>query len=182
MLVALVLPKLLERASDRRVMLTAATAMAAALVATAVLWVMAPERIGWSTLIPAWVVLGMSYAGLVTPGGRLLRRSAQSTDLPQLFAAQFSLSHVCWLLAYPLAGWLGAQLGLGVALAALSALATLGLIAAARAWPKNDPTVVPHDHPELPADHPHWREHGKDAGGAHAHTYQIDELHRRWPG
>jgi len=64
-----------------------------------------------------------------------LRRSAKPEDLPFLFAAQFSLSHVCWLLAYPLAGWLGSRLGLGVALIALSIVAIIGLIAMLATWP-----------------------------------------------
>ena len=182
MLVALLLPKLLDRMPDRRVMLVAAVVMVGALAVTTLLWTTAPERVGWATLLPAWAVLGMAYAGLVTPGGRLLRRSAQTADLPSLFAAQFSLSHVCWLLAYPLAGWLGATLGLGAALVALSVLAMAGLLTAWHVWPKGDPLVVAHDHPELSSDHPHWREHGQERGAAgHAHSYVIDELHLRWP-
>jgi len=182
MLVALLLPKLLDRMADRRVMLTAALAMVLALAATTLLWIGAPDQVGWATLLPAWAVLGMAYAGLVTPGGRLLRRSAQTADLPSLFAAQFSLSHVCWLLAYPLAGWLGATLGLGAALAALSVLALAGLVAAWRAWPKHDPLVMAHEHHDLPADHPHWKEHAPDNGAAgHSHGYVIDEWHSRWP-
>lgn len=182
MLVALLLPKLLDRISDRRVMLSAALVMVLVLVVTTLLWTSAQDRVDWSTLLPAWAVLGMAYAGLVTPGGRLLRRSAQTADLPSLFAAQFSLSHACWLVAYPLAGWLGAKVGLGAALTALSALALLGLLAASQAWPKNDPVSLAHDHLDLPPDHPHWKEHAPDNGApTHVHVYIIDELHRRWP-
>lgn len=182
MLVALLLPKLLDRVPDRRVMLTAALAMVLALVVTTLLWMVGSDQLGWGTLLPAWAVLGMAYAGLVTPGGRLLRRSAQTKDLPSLFAAQFSLSHVCWLLAYPLAGWLGAALGLGAALAALSALALAGLLAAWRVWPQQDPAVVTHAHHDLAPDHPHWQEHATESSPAgHAHDYVIDELHSRWP-
>ena len=125
-------------------------------------------------------MFGVAYAGLVTPGGRLLRRSAASDDLPFLFAAQFSLSHVCWLLAYPLAGWVGARSGLGSAFVALSGVAVLGLFLAWRAWPRHDPDVVEHSHPELADDHPHLAEHA-GIGGKHAHSYRIDELHGRWP-
>lgn len=73
MLVALLLPKLLDRMPDRRVMLTAATAMVLALAVTTLLWIGAPDQVGWAMLLPAWAVLGMAYAGLVTPGGRLLQ-------------------------------------------------------------------------------------------------------------
>lgn len=182
MLVALVLPKLLDRMPDRNVMLAAALAMTLGLIAIALLWMTSPDGIGWATLLSAWAVLGMAYAGLVTPGGRLLRRSAQTVDLPSLFAAQFSLSHVCWLIAYPLAGWLGATLGLGAALIALSVLAAAGLLTAWRVWPKSDPAVLTHEHRELLSNHPHLNEHAPVIGSAgHAHSYVIDELHPRWP-
>ena len=55
-------------------------------------------------------------------------------DLPAAFAAQFSLSHACWLVTYPLAGWLG-TLGLGVAAVVLAVVATAGTITATLLWP-----------------------------------------------
>lgn len=180
MAVALLIPKLLDRIPDRRVMLAAAMAMAGALLVATGLWAALRGALGWTLLLPLWFVLGAAYAGLVTPGGRLLRRSAQSDDLPFLFAAQFSLSHVCWLLAYPLAGWVGARFGLGSALAALSCVSVIGLLFARRTWPRHDPDVVEHGHPELADDHPHVADL-RDGHGTHAHSYRIDELHARWP-
>lgn len=180
MTAALLLPKLLDRATDRRVMLGSAGVMASALLVTTLWWSATQGAIGWAGLVPAWFVLGTAYAGLVTPGGRLLRRSAHSEDLPFLFAAQFSLSHICWLLAYPLAGWVGARFGLGTALVALSGVAMTGLLFAWRTWPVHDPDVVPHDHPELDGDHEHLAS-GSAGDGGHVHVYRIDELHRRWP-
>lgn len=181
MLVALLLPAMLERVSDRRVMLASGALMATTLAITAGVWAGMSGQIGWPHLLPAWLALGMAYAGLLTPGGRLLRRSARTSDLPQLFAAQFSLSHVCWLLAYPLAGWAGATWGLGTALLALTALALAGAGAAWGLWPSRDADVLPHEHPDLPADHPHRHEHDASQDGSHRHPYVIDDLHRRWP-
>jgi len=60
-----------------------------------------------ATLMPLWFVLGMGNGLVMTPSGRLLRRSAHAGDRPALFAAQFALSHACWLLTYKLAEWLG---------------------------------------------------------------------------
>lgn len=179
MVVALLLPKLLDRVPDRRVMLGAALGMTSVLLAATGLW-KTQGALGWTLLIPLWFMLGMAYAGLVTPGGRLLRRSAQAEDLPFLFAAQFSLSHVCWLLAYPLAGWVGARFGLGSALLALSCVAVVGLLFAWLTWPRHDPDVVEHTHSELADDHPHLADH-QASDGKHAHLYRIDELHGRWP-
>lgn len=179
MMAALLLPKVLDRVADRRVMLSAAIMMVVVLLMTTVLWIASPSWRGWAMLLPAWGLMGIAYAGLVTPGGRLIRRSAHEEDLSAVFAAQFSFSHVCWLLAYPLAGWVGLTFGLGVALAALSGLALLGMVAAIRNWPREEQAVLVHDHDGLPANHPHFSAHG---AAPHAHPFVIDSLHRRWPG
>ncbi len=178
-LTAIALPKLLDRWADRAVLLTAAGAMAAVMGLGASVYLLAPEQFGWPALLTAWFAIGVAYAGLVTPGGRLLRRSADPAHLPELFAAQFSLSHACWLLAYPLAGWVGATWGLGAAFAALAVLAMVGVVAAWLLWPAPDAERLLHSHPELTPDHPHLRDTRADH--AHEHAYQIDELHTRWP-
>lgn len=180
MLVALLLPRLLERFADRSVMLTAGLAMVLGLTLTTVLWYGTQGILTWPLVLSAWLLLGMAYAGLVTPGGRLLRRSASSEHLPFLFAAQFSLSHVCWLLAYPLAGWVGARWGLGAALVCLSQMAILGLVAAFILWPNHDPMFIPHDHVDLPPDHAHRKLHA-DGANMSEHIYVIDDEHKRWP-
>lgn len=181
MAVALCLPKLLERITDRLVMLSAALTMVVVLLTLTGLW-WSTGGPGWAMLAVAWIVLGTAYAGLVTPGGRLLRRSARADDLPFLFATQFSLSHLCWLIAYPLAGWLGARLGFGVALPALSVLAALGGLVAWLTWPSRDPEEIAHHHNDLPTEHPHWNKHalGNDKQ-IHKHSFVIDDLHQHWP-
>lgn len=118
-----------------------------------------------------------------TPTGRLLRRSAHPEDRPALFAAQFALSHACWLLTYPLAGWLGAKAGLAASFAALAGIAAAAAGAAAWLWPAGDPDVVPHVHRDLARDHKHLAgvERGED-GFRHAHVFIIDREHPSWPG
>ena len=180
MAAALLLPRLLDRVADRQLMLAAALAMTTALLTATAMWNW-QEAIGWATLLPLWIVFGMAYAGLVTPGGRLLRRSARSEALPFLFAAQFSLSHACWLLCYPLAGWVGARFGMATALLALSFVALAGLAFAWIAWPGREFAALAHRHDDLPSDHPHRFEHAADGDGTHAHEYFIDALHERWP-
>lgn len=181
MLTALVLPKVLDRVADRRVMLSSALAMCIVLVTLGLTWLLSPSSIGWPIVLAGWALLGMSYTGLVTPGGRLLRRSAESTDLPFLFAAQFSLSHVCWLIAYPLAGAVGAKFGMPVAIMALAVVGIAGFVFAWRIWPAHDPDEISHGHDDLAADHPHWAEHAS-SNGKHSHRYVIDDVHPRWPG
>jgi len=122
----------------------------------------------------------LGYSGVLTPTGRLLRRSAQAPDRPALFAAQFALSHACWLVTYPLAGWLGARAGLPVTLAVLGAMTLIGVLLAQALWPADDPEVLEHAHGGLAPDHPHLV--GTPGyGQRHAHAFMIDDLHPRWP-
>ena len=174
MLVAVVLPRLLDTIPDRTAMLVGASALAAATMIAAVV-----PSYGW--LLPLWFVIGAGYSMAQTPSGRLLRRSAHPEDRPALFAAQFALSHACWLLTYPLAGWTGAAFGLHSTAIILALIAGAAVAVAAWLWPASDPKVVEHSHEGLPASHPHWNEGVADDGNRHAHAYVIDDLHPAWP-
>ncbi len=148
MLAALAVPRLLDGVlADRTAMLAGACLLVLGLV-------LAPLVPTWALLLPVWLLLGVGNGLVLTPAGRLLRRSAHPADRPALFAAQFALSHACWLLAYPLAGWAGAALGLGPTFVLLAALATAGLLGAIRLWPGADAREADHDrpvgHPPLP--------------------------------
>ena len=178
MLVALVLPRILRGLSERTTMLVGAGVLVAVLLAFALTTPALPPEAMWPFLLTGWLVMGAGYSLCVTPGGRLLRRSSNDTDRPALFAAQFALSHVCWLLAYPVAGQAGALFGMSAASALLAAVAAIGLIAGMWKWPVSDPEAVEHDHVDLPAGHPHLAGHGS---ATHRHTYVIDDLHMEWP-
>jgi predicted MFS family arabinose efflux permease len=172
MVAALALPKLLESVPDRTAMLAGASLLVVGVLAAAAL-----PGYGW--LLPLWFVLGLGYSTAQTPSGRLLRRSANPEDRPALFAAQFALSHACWLIAYPLAGWAGAALGLPITAVILAAVAAVAIITGLAVWPSDDPEIVAHRHDDLPADHPHLAETGQ--GHRHAHAYVIDDMHLAWP-
>ena len=176
---ALTLPKVLDRIADRSVMMVAAAALTLALAALAAISVtMTPGLAYWRVLLAGWLVMGIAYSASVTPSGRLLRRSANADDRPALFAAQFALSHVCWLVCYPLAGQLGARISMAAAFAALAVLSAIGVVAALWLWPPNDPDVLDHAHGDLAADDPHHLAH---AAGK-THPYVIDRRHPKWPG
>ncbi len=132
-LATLALPRLLDRFRDRPVMLCGAGTMIGALVSLA--GVVALDALTWSALLAHWLVMGAGYSAVLTPSGRLLRRSAASEDRPALFAAQFALSHACWLVTYPLSGWLMTRFGTVAALLGLAGLGVLGIVAALRLWP-----------------------------------------------
>ncbi len=177
MLAALVLPRVLERIEDRRVMMTAAGLLVVCLFAMAGVTRLPPTE-QWIALLGLWAVMGMGYSAVLTPSGRLLRRSAHADDRSALFAAQFALSHACWLVTYLVAGLAGSRFGMAPTLLALGGLAVLGVAAAARVWPRVDADQLTHDHPDLPSSHAHLQGH---AAGRHAHDFVIDDLHHDWP-
>jgi predicted MFS family arabinose efflux permease len=179
MLAAMALPRLLERTSDRAVMIAAAILLASLTVAHGV-WMLVGGLPAWLAFLTAWALSGMLYSSILTPSGRLLRRSAHAEDRPAVFAAQFALSHACWLLTYPIAGWAGEALGLPATMVLLGAVALVGVGLAARVWPAGDPEEIAHAHPDLPADHPHLREH-RVSDAWHQHVFVIDDEHRVWP-
>jgi hypothetical protein len=162
------------------VMVSAGAVMTLILAILAGTWPILTPTHRWPILLVAWLILGAAYASLVTPGGRLLRRSSNEADRPALFAAQFSLSHACWLIAYPVVGWLGSKAGMSSALWAMAGLAVLGVVVARSVWSVEDREIIEHRHDELPADHPHLQA-GTSTDGGHAHHFVIDDLHTRWP-
>ncbi|OYU19837.1 MAG: MFS transporter [Rhodobacteraceae bacterium PARR1] len=170
MVAALVLPRILDHLGDRSVMIGGA-----ALMVTGVALV--PFIGGLAGLIALWAGIGFGFSLTQTPIGRIIDRSARAADRGAVFAAQFALSHACWLVTYPVAGWIGAEAGLSAAAMTLTVIGAAGLVAVLRLWPALDHPEMRHDHPDLPPGHPHLAEHGT----RHAHAVVIDELHQRWP-
>lgn len=134
MLVALTLPSWLDRVPDRRVMLAGAAALPLLLLAGVGALVGMEGTARWAALLTVWALLGAATSAVLTPSARLLRRGSTEQDRPAVFAAQFSLSHACFLLTYPLAGILGASLGLPAVGLVLVGIGALGLAFAAASW------------------------------------------------
>lgn len=144
MIVALALPRLLTTGTDRQVMLAGAAVVPAGMVLLCVLIATDPvPRIGWGLLILTWATLGAATSLVTTPSARLLRAFSSDSNRPAVFTAQFSLSHACFLLTYPIAGWVGAGLGHLTAALVLVCLATLAAITAATLWPAHTESDVP---------------------------------------
>ncbi|MDP2818647.1 MAG: MFS transporter [Polaromonas sp.] len=177
MLIALVLPKVLDRVPERRAMLVGASVIAIGLLVGAAL----ASR--YAVLLPLWFVLGLGYSLAQTPSGRLLRRSSGDADRPALFAAQFALSHACWLITYPLAGWLGAKFGLTTSFVTLGVVASAAVLLSMRLWPLEDPVELSHRHDNLAPGHAHLAGASGTASAdrEHSHAYVIDDEHQRWP-
>ena len=129
MLAALLLPRVLDR--DRRAERDALRRCAHGGWHWA--GMMMPSLAG---LLAIWFLIGVGSSLVQTPGGRLLRRSAHEEDRPALFAAQFALSHACWLVTYLVAGVVGNEIGL---------FWTFGLLGSARGridWPRDAAMAV----------------------------------------
>lgn len=136
MVVALSVPRLLRSTSDRRIMVSGATLIAVALsVAAVLLWIRPGTSPGWVLFALVWVALGVGASLINTPAARLVRYQTDADERCAVFAAQFSLSHACFFLTYPLAGWLGVLAGQPVAAAVLAMAAGCAAVAAARTWP-----------------------------------------------
>ncbi|WP_340117000.1 MFS transporter [Pelagibius sp. 7325] len=191
MAVALILPRLLHRLPPRLVMVGGGLLLGILPWAT----LAQPGPLG---AIALWLLLGAASSLVMTPGGLLLKRSSHSQDRPALFAAQFSLSHAGWLVAYPLAGWLGFHLGLAESFAVMAGAGLLAAIAGWAIWPADDATERYHVHPALDHahlhvhdDHHHHEHEGwegpephshphRHASGGHRHVFVIDDHHPIW--
>lgn len=144
MVVALSAPRILERLGDRTVMLTGAAVIPLALAGAAVLLFLPAGDSTWWWLLVVWFVLGAGNSTILTPSARLLREASTEETRPYVFTAQFSLSHACYIISYPLAGIAGAAAGLGPASLALLILAMIGTAGAFLSWPRHtDRTAGP---------------------------------------
>ncbi|MEM6311798.1 MAG: MFS transporter [Pseudomonadota bacterium] len=192
MVAALSLPHLLRRMKEKPVAMTAGAFMALALA----LGLLQPGFVAVSAL---WFCIGAGYSSVLVFAGRLLQKSAAKEDRPASFAAQFALSHACWLVTYPIAGWLGSPFGLPAAFLGLCALAILAVATGYFVLPAEDVRDLEHDHsaPDLTHWHVHDEHHQHDHEGwegpephrhphhhaamRHSHDFVIDLYHREWP-
>jgi MFS family permease len=131
--VALLLPRLIQQFQDRTVMLLGGATLAASMVLSSLVGSL-------PALMACWILAGIGTSAVLTPSGRLIQRSGESAERPPLFAAQFSLSHFCWLFTYLVAGFAGEAFGLSAAALILAAMAAAATVAAALLWrPEGSP-------------------------------------------
>jgi H+ antiporter protein len=174
MLAALLLPRLLSNRPDRPVMMSGAALLIATLLALSFMSLIYETQ--WLPLLVGWFGIGIGYSVVLTPSGRLLKRSAHTEDRPAVYAAQFALSHACWLVTYPLAGWLMTFAGSVTTFGVLAVVAAAGMFGGVVLWPRGGEIEHEHTHANLPVDHPHLRD-----GQPHRHVIVIDDFHEHWP-
>ncbi len=192
MAVAMLLARILGRVSARTMMIGGGVAMACLLLVGSM-------GLDWTSSLGLWLLMGAASSAIGTPAGIVLRRSSSAADRPALFAAQFALSHACWLVTYPLAGWLGASIGLDATFMILAAACLAGAASAARLWPAGDAVEIEHQHAAFVHDvmHVHDEHHQHEHEGwegpephrhphrhapiRHSHAFTIDDHHFVWP-
>jgi predicted MFS family arabinose efflux permease len=192
MLAALSLPKLLSGIADRTVMAGGGVLMASGLAVGTLL-----PPFEW--ILSVWFMIGIGYSIVQVPAGRLLRRSSNQSDRPAYYAAQFSLSHACWLFTYPLAGWLSSSFGLQTTFTVFCFIAFTATIVGLIVWPARDTQDLEHTHEAMSHEHLHVHDehHQHEHEGwegpephshthshkriRHAHGYLVDAHHPIWP-
>jgi MFS family permease len=110
LLVAVNVPWVVDRLGVIRTMIAGmgfiTAGLVAAVLATALV---ATSPFGWGWLLASWVVLGMGTSLVNTPSARLLADASTPANRNLVYTAQFALSHACFLITYPIAGWIGAS-------------------------------------------------------------------------
>lgn len=138
---ALLLPRVLDRTAERTVMTAGSVVLVVSAGAAAALAVVGVFT--WMLTAAVWALVGAGMAMIVTPTGKVLRRSVDPAGIPEVFAAQFSLSHLAWLVTYPIAGWVGSSAGFAVTWSILAALAAVGAVAGFALWPRETVAELP---------------------------------------
>ncbi|WP_255559265.1 MFS transporter [Salinibacterium sp. M195] len=125
LVVAFNVPWLVERFGVIRIMITGMGLITVGLLAATIVTAAAPASpTGWAWLLVTWALLGMGTSLVSTPSARLLADASASADRNLVYTAQFALSHACFLITYPIAGWIGASsLTLAAAILLVIALA-----------------------------------------------------------
>ena len=178
MVAALLLPRLLDKLPERPFMLGGGVLLGCGML-------LGLAVSDFTALLMVWFVLGVGSSLVQMPAGRLLKRSAHDEDRPAIYAAQFALSHACWLIA---------------AFTVLGCVALAATAAAPVLWPAGDPSEPEHVHPEMEHLHLHAHDehhrHVHEGGEGvephrhphrhtplrHRHPYIIDLHHPVWPG
>jgi hypothetical protein len=155
---------------------------------------------GFTGVLPVWFLIGVGWSLVQTPAGRVVNRSARPADRPAYFSAQFALSHLCWLIFYPVAGQLGSRIGIETTALLLACGVVVFTVLASMLWPAADDADElehthealthehlhsheshhDHEHPDSDSSEPHSHRH-RHVPVAHSHAFVIDDHHAFWP-
>ena len=191
MLAALSFPRLSGIFKDKLIVQSGTIFLAAGLCLMAT----EPE---YSFALFTWFIVGVGLSLIQTPSGRIVNVSATASDRPSYFSAQFALSHLCWLITYPIVGQLVLYFGFGFSAAFLACIILTCFIFSILFWPNENETSLAHQHKNLIHSHvhghddehhahqhnsnidPNSHEHEHDEM-VHKHEFVIDLHHQQWP-
>lgn len=142
MLMAFLVPQVLRRATIGAVMLAGGLVGAAGAAFAWGVVRFASDAQLWPWLLAAWFVIGAGNSAILTPSARLIRDRTTRESRPYVLTAQFSLSHACFIITYPIAGWLGGAVGLSAAAGVLAVVAALAVAVAWSQWGQHRPEPV----------------------------------------
>ncbi|OJV93600.1 MAG: MFS transporter [Microbacterium sp. 67-17] len=128
--VALMIPRLVRRHGAIRTMIAGTAVIVTGLITASVVTAWGTGLVaGWWMTLGTWAALGAGTALVTTPSAILLAEASTPSNRNLVYTAQFALSHACFLITYPLAGWLGV-VSLTAAAVALTAIGAAAAIAA----------------------------------------------------
>lgn len=128
---ALMVPPLTDRYGERYVMLAGTILLVTAMFTGGLIT-------GYAVLLALWCFVGIGLSLVQTPVGLLVRRSCPPEDSTAYFAANFSLSHLCWLVAYPMVGFASTAIGVINSFFLAGATSLAALLTAALIFPQAD--------------------------------------------
>lgn len=85
----------------------------------------------YEALLLSWSCFGFLSSFILVPIGQILREETNVNDRTAIFGAQFSLSHACWLISYPVIGYLLVLGGLKIS---FFIIAVIVFITTSTAW------------------------------------------------
>ena len=147
-----------------------------------------------------WFLIGTGLSLSQIPAGKIVNMSANPNDRTAYFSAQFSLSHMCWLIGYLAAGQLVYVFGFSFTAVFFACIVSICLIYSVLFWPNEDEdNILIHTHTNLTHQHTHdhddhhqhvHRDNSEDAIHSHEHSHEeithkhpfhIDIHHQNWP-
>ena len=154
----------------------------------------------FSSALINWFLIGTGLSLSQIPAGKIVNMSANPNDRTAYFSAQFSLSHLCWLIGYLAAGQLVYIFGFSYTAVFFACIVSICLIYSVLFWPnEEEENILTHTHTNLTHQHTHKHddhhqhqhtgslddnnhshEHNHDKI-THKHPFHIDIHHQNWP-
>ncbi len=147
-----------------------------------------------------WFLIGTGLSLSQIPAGKIVNMSANPNDRTAYFSAQFSLSHLCWLIGYLAAGQLVYIFGFSYTAVFFACIVSICLIYSVLFWPnEEEENILTHTHKSLTHQHTHkhddhhqhkHRDNIDDTNHSHEHRhdkithkhpFHIDIHHQNWP-